>query len=66
MKNWENNSKGDWHNTQYTDVIEKVVIQDGIVSIGRYAFNKCVNLKNVDIPQSVKSIKQNAFLNVAV
>ena len=43
--------------------IEKVVISDGITSIGSYAFADCINLKQVDIPQTVRLIGSYAFYN---
>ena len=41
--------------------IKKVVIQDGISSIGSYAFWNCPQLESVIIPSSVTSIGGNAF-----
>ncbi len=47
----------------YRNVIEKVVIKDGITTIGAHAFPRCVNLKSVEIPQSVTNIMWGAFWN---
>ena len=41
--------------------IEEVVIEDGVTSIGNYAFYRCVGIENVNISGSVKSIGSNAF-----
>ena len=43
------------------DMIENIVIGDGITSIGAYAFYYCDNLKFVTIPSSVKNVYDNAF-----
>lgn len=45
----------------YEDSIKKVVINNGVTSIGSYAFNFCENLTNVTIPDSVKTIGEDAF-----
>jgi len=47
----------------YIVSIKKVVIEDGIESIGNDAFSYCVNLKDVSIPDSVTSIGKMAFEN---
>lgn len=39
----------------------KVVISDGVTSIGSYAFEGCESLSSVSIPASVKSIGERAF-----
>ena len=48
-----------WHNIGSS--IKSVVIEDGVTSIGRYAFYYCRNLTNITIPDSVKSIGDYAF-----
>ena len=42
--------------------LETVVITNS-TTIGSYAFSKCKNLKNIVIPNSVKTIEENAFNN---
>lgn len=46
---------------EYKDTIIKVNINDGVTSIGDFAFYTCINLKDVTIPDSVTSIGSNAF-----
>ena len=46
----------------YIDDIQKIVIEDGITSIGNAAFSDCRNLLNVTISDSVISIGDYAFL----
>ena len=41
--------------------IKKVVISDGVTSIGNEAFGRCSNLTGVTIPNSVTSIGRDAF-----
>lgn len=41
--------------------IQKVVIENGVTSIGNYAFQNCRKLTGVEIPGSVKSIGTTAF-----
>lgn len=43
--------------------IKVVVIMDGVLSIGNYAFYNCKNLTSVTIPCSVKTIGERAFHN---
>ncbi len=56
-----NYSSGDapWFNSRAS--ITKVVIEDGVTSIGNYAFADCTNLASVNIPNSVTSIGNSAF-----
>ena len=41
--------------------IKSVVIEPGVGSIGRYAFNGCLELTSITIPDTVVSIGNNAF-----
>lgn len=41
--------------------ITSLLISDGIREIGSFAFNNCLNLSDVSIPESVVEIKNNAF-----
>ena len=47
--------------TQKKDSVKKVVIEDGVTSIGNYAFTYCVSLTSITIPDSVTSIGYYAF-----
>ena len=51
--------------TQKKDNVKKVVIQEGITSIGNSAFYNCSNLKSIEIPEGVTSIGAFAFTIVA-
>lgn len=66
MPNYPSNSRegsiAPWRNDSRIDnYLEKVVISDGVTSIGENAFFECTNLKNVDISNSVKTIGNGAF-----
>ena len=56
--NWEGSP---WYANK--DKIESVVIEDGVTSIGNYAFFSCASLKNITLPNSVTSIGDGAFLS---
>ena len=43
--------------------VKKIVIEDGVTSIGNSAFDSCRNLTSVTIPDSVTSIGNDAFYN---
>lgn len=50
-----------WGVIQYE--IEHVVIEDGVLAIGGYAFYYCTQLKSISIPSSVITIGEYAFFN---
>lgn len=43
------------------DKLEKVILPDSVVFIGRYAFAECVSLTDITIPKSVVEIRERAF-----
>lgn len=47
----------------YNEDIEKVIIEDGVTTIGSFAFNNLSNLHTVTIPGSVVSIRASSFTN---
>lgn len=50
-----------WRKNSKDATIKSVVISDGVVSIGDYAFFHCENLTSIIIPDSVTSIGMHAF-----
>lgn len=48
---------------QYASSIQKVVIENGVTSIGARAFGDCSVLKEIVIPSSVTSIEDAAFIS---
>ena len=59
MTDWESYSLVPWDSN--ADMIKTVSIENGVTSIGKYAFDYCSNLTSVTIPNSVKSIGDSAF-----
>ena len=49
--------------TRKKDNVKKVVIEDGVTSIGAYAFYNCSSLTDITISGSVTSIGKSAFYN---
>ena len=59
MPNYNSPADIPWYN--YQGNIEKVVIKDGVTSIGKNAFSNCLGLTSITIPNSVTSIGERAF-----
>ena len=59
MKNYD--SKKNRNPVYNNSNVKKVVIEDGVTSIGNYAFTYCVSLTSITIPDSVTSIGYYAF-----
>ena len=49
-----------WHNVRFC--IKNVVIEEGVTHIGSYAFGFNINMSDISIPNSVKTIGNGAFL----
>lgn len=61
MKNYTYKSEMPWH--KYINDIQSVVIEDGVTSIGDYAFYGMLKLTTVSIPEGVKTIGEYVFKN---
>ena len=59
MKNYILSDDRPW--ASYEDNIKKVIINNGVTSISKYAFYSCNNLTSVTIPDSVATIGDYAF-----
>ncbi len=46
----------------YRSSITSVIVENGVTSIGNYAFSYCSGLTSITIPNSVTSIGRNAFI----
>ena len=60
MENYRYSERAEWY-YNYSYKIKTVVIEDGVTSIGSYAFYDCTNIAKVYIPDSVTSIGGYAF-----
>ena len=63
MTNWPNKTNVPWYNASFRDEITKVILPEGLTSIGRNAFSNCSTLVDVTIPSTVATIKERAFAN---
>ncbi len=59
MPEWTHSSAMPWFSSKNS--IKTIIIEDGVTSIGKYAFYECYNVKNVTIPNSVTNISECAF-----
>ena len=60
MKKWDYYYSVPWYSS-YSSKITSVTIENGVTSIGEYAFCHCESLTSVVIPDSVTSIGNSAF-----
>ena len=59
---WVNQITNSLFDEQFnSEIIENLVIENGITSIGENAFIDFDNLSSIEIPESVQSISENAF-----
>ncbi|MBQ4075444.1 MAG: leucine-rich repeat protein [Clostridia bacterium] len=63
MANYSSSNNPPW--ASYKDSIQKIVINEGVTTIGTYAFCQYSSLTEVIIPRSVNAIGNNAFYNCA-
>ena len=61
MKDYASNSEIPWYNNR--GQIQSVTIEQGVTSIGAYAFSGCSSLTSVTIPDGVTPIGESAFAN---
>lgn len=61
MKNYSNKSAMPWYD--YIDQIKSVVLEEGVTSIGAYAFYGMTELESIVIPEGVTTIGEYAFKN---
>lgn len=50
-----------WHGQKLTTTIQSVVIEQGVTSVGYWAFANCTNLKTISLPDGITVIEANAF-----
>ncbi|MBR3803077.1 MAG: leucine-rich repeat protein [Clostridia bacterium] len=61
MTNWnfQKNYDAPWYSSRSS--IKSVIIEDGVTTIGDYAFNGCTSLESITLPDSVTFIGDYAF-----
>ncbi len=59
---YDNDAHAPWYGFTGINTIKYVSIENGVTSIGDYAFKNCGSLSNIEIPNSVTSIGMDAFL----
>ena len=59
MPDYSGNALAPWYD--YKDQIQAVVIEEGVLSIGAYAFFDCENLMEIQLPSSLKQLRKECF-----
>ena len=52
--------------TQYAEIIDNIIIREGVTSIGDNAFVNCGSFDEITLPQSIVSIGDNAFAGCVI
>lgn len=52
-----------WHIFNGNGKVERVILPEGVKSIGADAFHGCKSLAEINLPESLKTISSNAFYN---
>ena len=63
MNNISNGSRGErapWYHSDYRDSITNIVIEEGITSVGSWAFISLVNVTTVTIPSTVTVVRESS------
>lgn len=60
MDDYSSSNRAPWYHKYYSK-IKRIVVKEGVTSIGSYAFHYCFNATEADLPQSVESIGAYAF-----
>jgi len=56
----------EWAKQYLSDSIKRLVVEEGITSIGDHTFQECHNLAQIDLPNGIKKIGIAAFWNCAL
>lgn len=62
MPDYKGLSAVPWH--EYADEIENIVVEEGVESIGAYAFNSLPNLKSISLPSTIRGIGAMSLCNL--
>ena len=52
-----------WQGQNLNSAFQSVVIEQGVTSVGYWAFANCTNLKTISLPDGITVIEANAFYN---
>ncbi len=61
MVSWESEADVPW--AQYRSEIKEIQIEDGVTSVGAYAFCNCSDVTETVLPDSIKNIGEFAFFS---
>ena len=61
MASWESEADVPW--AQYRSEIKEIQIEDGVTSVGAYAFCNCSDVTETMLPDSIKNIGEFAFFS---
>ena len=61
MNDYEFGNGVPWHDKGLNDKIHWLIIEDGVTSIGDWAFEEMGNLSKVEIPSTIETIGDSAF-----
>ncbi|MGN1132750.1 MAG: leucine-rich repeat protein, partial [Ruminococcus sp.] len=61
MEDYSYEKNAPWY--EFKDKIDSIVIENGVTTIGDFAFNNCTTVSKVTIPDSVTRIGEKAFDN---
>lgn len=66
MPDEDEDPTGQWHNSSISPQITSVIVEDGVSTIGSYAFAYCENVESILIPQNITAIKEGAFAGTKI
>ena len=64
MPDWDNEHDMPWYD--FADDITIITVNNGITAIGASAFANCYNVEEVNLPESVKRLNEEAFFETGV
>lgn len=56
---WTSDVKGEWH--EYASEIYEVIVEEGVTTLGNFAFSRLANLTKVTLPEGLTTVKADAF-----
>lgn len=59
MTDYSDSSASPWYNSRSS--VKRVAVNDGVTSIGNYAFRSCTSIESITLPKSLKKIGRYSF-----